>query len=292
MHIKNLIKQIPFAVTIQNKIDMRRRNSFNEAILKQLKGCGCHQAGKILEALISLQPGAGFTQTDRDWKDRIEIERERLLTRHEPLSDGSLGPPVLYDEGVSIEQACRVSKAPKPALLLYLLTRTLKPHSVIELGTNVGISSAYMGAGLHVTSGHASRITTLDASPYRQRLAKEVHRNLGIDNISYVDGLFVDTLPAALAASGPVDFAFIDGHHQYQPTLDYFEEILKFSIPDAVFVFDDIRWSDGMKQAWSRIQSDERLGVIVDLSTIGICTRRQNDNSQRFVSDPLCFLKS
>ena len=289
MRLKSFIKRILFKETIQRKIDVRRRDSSNTAILQQLKKSGCHQAIQIWEALISLQQGSALPQAEREWKNKIEIERQRLLTRYEPLCDGSLGTPGLYDEGLSIEQACRGSKAPKPALLLFLLTRTLKPHNVIELGTNVGISSAYICAGLKVNNSCASRITTLDASPYRQRLAKEAHHNLGFDNISYVEGLFTDTLHSALTALGSIDLAFIDGHHQYQPTLDYFEEIFKFSTPDTVFVFDDIRWSDGMKKAWSRIQADDRLGLVVDLSKVGICTRRQQDKSQRLVSDPVCL---
>ena len=86
-----------------------------------------------------------------------------------------------------------------------------------------------------------------------------------------------------MADLGLIDLAFIDGHHQYQPTLDYFEEIFRFSTPDTVFVFDDIRWSDGMKRAWSQIQSDDRLNLIVDLSRIGVCMRGQKEVSQHFV---------
>lgn len=285
MHIKTHLKQIPFAVTIHNKIKIQRRKRSSTAILKKLKKSHCDQATQIWEALISLQRSE-LPLTDSDWKDKIELERQHLLKRYEPLIDGSLETPGLYDEGVSVMHACQVSKSPKPALLLFLLVRALKPKNIIELGTNVGISSAYISAGLQ-GSELAIRITTLDASPYRQRLAKEVHRNLGLNNISYVQGLFTDTLRTTLEALGLVDLAFIDGHHQYQPTLDYFEDILKFSSPDAVFVFDDIRWSDGMKKAWTQIQSDERLGLIVDLDSVGICARRQNDNSQRFVTDPI-----
>ncbi len=54
-----------------------------------------------------------------------------------------------------------------------------------------------------------------------------------------------------------------------------------------MFVFDDIRWSDGMKKAWAEIQRDDRLGVLVDLSTVGVCARRQQQVAQRFVFDPI-----
>ena len=42
-----------------------------------------------------------------------------------------------------------------------------------------------------------------------------------------------------------MDLACIDGHHQYQPPLDYFEALWRYSRQTAIFVFDDIRWSEG-----------------------------------------------
>lgn len=284
MNIKSVARRVPFAAAAYRKVAAWRRGRTRKKVLKQLEISPCHQGRQLWETLAACERPV-LPQSDQEWKERIEGERERLLGRNDPLKDGSLGEAGLYDDGVSVRDACLVSKQPGPALLLFLLTRALKPLTVIELGTNVGISSAYIGAGLKA-AGQNGRITTLDVSPYRQRLAKEIHRNLGIDSVSYSEGLFTDTLRPALADLGSVDLAFIDGHHQYQPTLDYFEEILAFSTPDTVFVFDDIRWSDGMKKAWSRIRSDDRLGLIVDLSSVGICCRRKED-SPRCVYGPL-----
>ena len=284
MNIGNLIKQVPFGVKVhRNVINLGRKYS-NRIILKQLKCSGYKQGTRIWEVLTLLQ--RGLRPSDRDWIERIEGERKRLLSLNEPLNDGSLGLAGLHDHEASIRDACLVSKPSKPALMLFLFTRVIKPRNVIELGTNVGISSAYIGAGLKLNEQNG-RITTLDASPYRQRLAKEVHDNLGLDNVSYVNGLFSDKLGPALEELGSIDLAFIDGHHQYQPTLDYFEEIFQFSTSDTVFVFDDIRWSQDMEKAWSRIQADDRLGLIVDLFSMGICTRGQQENPQRVVYDPI-----
>lgn len=284
MNIQNVLKQIPFAAQLYRSANTLLRSGSNKKIIEQLEKTPYPLGVQVRKALVSLQ--RELPQSDQNWVERIEIERKHLLTRNEPLNDGSLGEGGLYDDDTSIQQACLVSKPYKPALMLYLLIRATKPSSVIELGTNVGISSAYIGAALK-TNGQNGKITTLDASPYRQRLAEELHHKLGIDNISYVEGLFTDTLPPSLDNLGSVDLAFIDGHHQYQPTIDYFEEILKYSTPDTVFVFDDIRWSDGMKKAWSQIQSDDRLGLIVDLTSVGICARRQPRISQRFVFNPI-----
>jgi predicted O-methyltransferase YrrM len=285
MEIKRFVKQIPFAARAHRTFNALAREHTNRGILRQLEHTPYSQGAKIAEALKSFR--RGLPQSDRGWIEKIELERKRLLNRKEPVVDGSLGP-AWYDNGATVEQACLDSKGPKPALLLFLLTRALRPNHVIELGTNVGISSAYIGAALKL-NGRNGQLITLDVCAYRQRLAKEIHSNLGLDNIGYVRGLFTETLSPSLVQLGSVVLAFIDGDHKYQPTLDYFEEILRFATLDAVFVFDDIRWSDGMRRAWSRIRSDERLGVIVDLDSVGVCIRRQ-DGLPRLVCGPISGL--
>jgi predicted O-methyltransferase YrrM len=283
MTIKQFIKHIPFAVQLRKKVTILTHSRANERILRQLEGTPYSRGNQIAEALKLFK--RKLPDFEREWIKGIEVERKRILHSTEKLVDGSLGDGGLYDADVTVRQACQASKPPKPALLLFLLTRTLKPLNVIELGTSVGISSAYIGAALKL-NGQDGKIITLDASPYRQRLAEEVHRNIGLENTSYTAGLFSETLNPCLKELRSIDLAFIDGHHQYQPTIDYFEESMKFSTPDTVFVFDDIRWSDGMKKAWSQIQSDDRLGLVVDFFSVGICVRRQETIPKRFVFEP------
>jgi predicted O-methyltransferase YrrM len=49
---------------------------------------------------------------------------------------------------------------------------------------------------------------------------------------------------------------FIDGHHQYQPTLDYFEMIYPKCNKNEIIIFDDILWSTGMRRAWEELKQD------------------------------------
>ena len=160
----------------------------------------------------------------------IEQERRRMLNDDSPLIDGSEAEPGLYDKGQTIGAVTKVSKSPRGALLLYQFIREFRPQLVVELGTNVGISAAYQAAALN-ENANGGRLVTLEASPYRLRLAKSLHAKLGLENISYVQGLFSDTLQPALAEHGhQVDLAYIDGHHQYQPTLDYFEALWRYPV--------------------------------------------------------------
>lgn len=64
---------------------------------------------------------------------------------------------------------------------------------------------------------------------------------------------------------------FIDGHYDQVAPKRYFEMIHPFLARHAVLVFDDIRWSVGMRAAWKEIRSDPRVKYAVGLDQWGIC---------------------
>ena len=87
---------------------------------------------------------------------------------------------------------------------------------------------------------------------------------------------FQDVLDKVLNESRPVDFAFIDGHHDENATMRYFDQLIPFlANQGVVLVFDDISWSPGMKKAWKKIKVDERVKFSVDLRKVGICLMKK-----------------
>jgi len=199
--------------------------------------------------------------------DRIEEWRNAQLVNSQALNDGSLGDGGPYDTG-SISDACKVSKKKGAAEHLYMMTFLSRPSCSLELGTNIGISSSYIAAAMAARSPNFE-LHTIEASPYRLRLAKELHTSLGL-KVNYHGGMFYDVLPKVLDQLGQkVGLAFIDGQHQFQPTLDFFDLIYPYSTPSALFVFDDIEWSDGMKNAWQAIKADKRFSFTTELTGVG-----------------------
>lgn len=193
---------------------------------------------------------------------KIEWLRSEMLRDCSPLADGTLGPPLEHDLNQTVAGACGASRRSGSANVLYSLAAEYRPKSIIELGTNVGISAAYLAAA-------GGRVTTLDVSRYRLRLAEGLHHALEL-NIDRIEGYFAQTLEPALKEIAPVEMAFIDGHHQYRPTLDYFEAIAREAAPGCIFLFDDIRWSSGMRSAWAELRRDSRFETVVDLGGMGI----------------------
>lgn len=275
----------PFVKIIRYGVNRILTYRSDKDILNRLCNLPVPEGKQIVQALNAFKKP--LPESERSLIQQIETERVGLLKQHNPLVDGSLGDGGLYDKRATVSSACKVSKHPRQCLLMYQLIRIFKPKTVIELGTNVGISSAYQAGALSV-NGREGRLVTLEASAYRLRLAKRLHRTIGLENVSYVQGLFSDTLAQTLEELGTIDFAFIDGHHEYEPTLNYFEAIWKHAQSSAVFVLDDIRWSGGMLKAWSQIQKDKRLSFAVDLDSMGICIGAQEPESEPYAT-PLIF---
>lgn len=68
-----------------------------------------------------------------------------------------------------------------------------------------------------------------------------------------------------------IDFTSIDEYHDKNATIKYFEQIKPYLTNNAIVVFDDISWSEGMKEAWNMIKKDKIIQHIEDLNKIGIC---------------------
>lgn len=218
----------------------------------------------------------GLAALDTWTQPDIEAQRAILLSDESSLVDPANGAAGPYDANKRICDACAVSKSEGAAQLLGRMVKQFAPTTAIELGTNLGISSAYIARA--IANGE---LTTFEASSNRLRIARKLHHSLDVKNVRYVEGLFSDTLAMELDSLPPIEFAFIDGHHQYQPTLDYLRLILSHSAPGAVFVFDDIRWSSGMRRAWRVLKADNRFSTVVDFNLFGVCVLRKPGDSER-----------
>jgi len=251
----------------------------NPSELKRLGKEGAPAARALARALAASAAGT-LGPAEAVWADRIESLRRALSSSSRVLSLedwGAVAPgksagggsgPLIVKRRVS--EICRVSSSrPRRARLLFRLARELQPRVCLELGTSLGLSSAYLAAALEMNG--EGGLTTLEGAGEVAGLARENLSRLGLERRATVAvGRFQDRLPGLLEESGPIDFAFIDGHHAEGPTLEYFEVLLPRLASSACLVFDDISWSEGMRRAWGRIAADPRIGIAVDLFTMGI----------------------
>jgi len=210
-----------------------------------------------------------LTDDEHAWIDRIEAMRDRLNASQEPISI-ALPSKRRVEKVDTIGAICRLrSKQSLWGTVLLKLVRHLRPSQLIELGTCMGVSTSYQAAAMAING--AGSMTTLEGAPALAALSERNLASIGARGVRVVQGLFVETLPGVLESMPHIDFAFIDGHHDEHATLRYFEAMLPKAAPDAVFVFDDIRWSDGMRRAWDALRAHAAVTTSVDLGVIGVC---------------------
>ena len=169
------------------------------------------------------------------------------------------------------------AKSKKYGKLLYRLANFLNVKNCIELGTSLGISSSYLAR-----ANKDLVVYTLEGCPNTAKEAKKSHEYLKIDNVNITVGDFNDNLIPTLKKIKSLDFAFIDGNHQEEPTIKYFEECLKFCHEKSVFVFDDIHWSKGMENAWTYIKNHPKVFVTIDLFFVGLVFLNSKQEKEHF----------
>lgn len=222
-----------------------------------------------------------LSDSEKAWIDRIEALRARLERSRETVEvvDFGAGQPDDVRTADEMRQGtlarsavgdiCRTaSRSPRWCLVLFELIRHLEPQRAVELGTSLGISSAYEGAAMAL-NGHG-RMITLEGAPALAERARGNLAGLDLARVEVVEGRFDEVLRPALEEMAPVDYLFVDGHHDETATLAYFEAALPFLGEGATVVFDDIDWSPGMVRAWRKIESHSEVTVALDLYKLGV----------------------
>ena len=198
----------------------------------------------------------------------VEQLREKLLNDHEELMIMDFGAGSGKDKSNKRKIASIAKNAAKPkkyGQLLYRMVQYYKPATILELGTSLGISTAYLSM-----ARPGSHVISMEGSPAIAQYANKNFKNLGLQNIKIVEGNFDTTLEDTLADLSSIDFVFLDGNHRLQPTLHYFNKLLSKINNDTIIVLDDIHWSDEMEQAWKQCRKHSGVTLSIDLFFIGI----------------------
>lgn len=196
----------------------------------------------------------------------IENLRRQLLRDNTILQVDDFGAGSRVAGEKTIRQiACTAVKPKKWSQLLYRLVRHYRPHTIIELGTSLGITTAYLAA-----ANPEAHIITIEGSPAIQQRAQQHFEHLHMGFIKSVQGNFDAMLPQVLASTGTVGLAYIDGNHRRLPTLNYFEQLVEKRAETSIFIFDDIHWSAEMEAAWRAIQQHGAVRYTIDLFFLGL----------------------
>lgn len=205
----------------------------------------------------------------------IEHQRNTWLATHKPIEVDDFGSGAERNGAHytrTIADIARTSlESQQVGQLLFRLTMFLtheagRPLQIVELGTSLGITTAYLAL-----PDSKNRITTFEGCGAVAVLARKTWEKVGAKNVNLIEGNIDDTLGAFLnEQAGTIDIAYIDANHTEEATLRYFRLLRQRAGEKSIVVVDDIHHSKEMERAWRQIEQEEGVTSTMDLFYIGI----------------------
>ena len=212
----------------------------------------------------------------------LEELRRRLLTDQTILTieDFGAGSSVSRSNQRTIASIAKnAAKSKKFGHLLYRMVKFYQPQTILELGTSLGITTSYLAK-----ARADANVITMEGAKEVLTVATRNFQAQQLDNIDTIEGNFDYTLPTVINQLAVINFAFIDGNHRLQPTIQYFETILSKTDNFSIVILDDIHWSEEMEQAWKHCKEHPAVTLSVDLFFIGILVfRKEIKEKQHFI---------
>jgi len=159
--------------------------------------------------------------------------------------------------------------------LLFRLTHYLKPNTILELGTSLGLGTVALAL-----ANPKNLVTTIEGCPETAKQAEVAFKTFNIKNIKLQQLTFEDYFTENKRIEQ--HFVYIDGNHNKQNTLKYFNILLKNVSNDTILIFDDIYWSPQMTEAWNEIKSHPAVTVSIDTFQWGLVFFRKEQLKQHF----------
>lgn len=200
--------------------------------------------------------------------EKIEALRKKLKASPKQINKADFGAGSI-NKGLNKSQSVRylastASSTFSKGSFLFKLVKHLEPNTILELGTCIGIGTSYMAS-----ARKNAKLVSLEACPETHQLAKDNCKELGLEHIELICTTFQDYFKTK--PQNNFDLIYMDGHHQYEASKDYFEKIYPLlNREKAVVVMDDIYWSKGMNRAWKELKEDPRIHSSIDLFQLGL----------------------
>ncbi len=211
---------------------------------------------------------------------RIESIRKNLLHSTDKIIVTDLGTGAR--KKVESRRVSRIARAalhrPKNARLLYRIATYFNAKKIVELGTSFGLTTMYLAS-----VDKNAEVVTVEGCPNISDIARAHFEKAGIKNIQLINNDIEKAADTIREIFDVTDLVFFDGNHEMNATLKYFEIFLNFKHDNTVFVFDDIHWSEGMEQAWGKIQKHPDVTVTIDLFQFGLVFFRKELSKEDFL---------
>lgn len=229
---------------------------------------------QLADTCLTTKVEKNFNNSRKKWY--AELKADKTLF---PINDLGAGSKHLTQKRSRSQLLKNSSSKGIYGDVLYKLARFYQPATILELGTSLGIGTVHLKKG--APNAH---IITVEGCENTLSQACKSFDYWDLHGITTIRSSFSEFLEQP--SPFRYDLIFIDGHHDGTATLDYLEKLQQFSHNQTLFIFDDIRWSDDMWQAWQQIVQDDRFHVTIDLGRMGLAWRRPEQTKEHFILRP------
>jgi predicted O-methyltransferase YrrM len=186
---------------------------------------------------------------------------EEYLTEDEPL---------LAARANALEVGGASPIGPAGGATLRFIAAAISARSVVEIGTGCGTSGIWLLRGMRPDAV----LTSVDAEPEHQRLARKAYTEAGFASNRYrlISGKALDVLPRL--TDGGYDMVFCDADKQEYP--DYLAAALRLLRPGGVVAFDNALWggrvadpaqddpdTTAIRNLCEQVRADDRLAPVL-----------------------------
>lgn len=201
--------------------------------------------------------------------EMVEQERQRLRQSSDVIPRIDLGAGSKKIRRVSDQKiadiASHASSLPFQCRFLARLVAFTQAKYVLELGTSLGLSAAYMAS--MCKSAH---VVTIEGDPAVAGYAKQLFEKCQLGNITLIQSGFERYLTDTVANMPMIDVLFLDGHHQQEALLAYYGILQSRMHTGTIVVVDDIHWSTDMFEGWQALINRPEVTQSVDAFHFGV----------------------
>ncbi|MGY6562776.1 MAG: O-methyltransferase [Luteibaculaceae bacterium] len=210
----------------------------------------------------------------------IEEIRNELLKNNSliTITDFGAGSRTHKSNERCIKSIAKNALKPKEfSQLFFRIINQYQYQHILELGTSLGITTSYKAS-----ANKKARVITLEGCPTIASIAAENFKRLNLQNITQMVGPFSSTLPKLVHPGKKFDFIFIDGNHQFEPTLEYVDTLEPLLNEGGCLILDDIYWSKGMTKAWEIVKNKPEFTISIDLFSVGLLFKHPGKIKEHF----------
>lgn len=211
--------------------------------------------------------------------DEIEHERQVFIRDNSVIEGDDLGAGSKMARNSTVSSIARYGiSSKKNCRFLRELVNITKSATCVELGTSLGIATAYLAH-----SNSMKKIYSFEGNSALAEKAKTLFNKLNIDNVQIIEGNIDIELPAFMETVESIDLAIVDANHTKNALIGYYQ-ILKFKMnTHSVLFIDDIRWSREMYAGWKDLIQRQEVTLSMEFLHHGLLFFEKGIPKQHYI---------